>query len=343
MTKQTKQRHRAPRIVLFNHKGGVGKTTLTVNIAYALSTMGKRVLLVDSDPQCNMTSYLVEAELVDRWLDGSDRPDGKTIWTGLKPVVDMTGDVKSIAPSEVKGVHLLPGDIRLSEYEQDLGQMWGECFQRKVRGFRVTTALSQLVDIVAEKKDIDFVFYDVGPNIGPLNRAILLDCDWFIVPAACDHFSVRALKTLGHTVASWVQDWKTITQLAPDGVYLLPGMPRFLGFVLQRFRLWGGEITSGFQQYVADLDRHVASDIVVALRGIDKRLVPGSLSQFRLGNVKDFGDIVSKAQKQGVPIQSVNGGVPTQKTAAATAFRGLAEKIISRTTAAAAPASIRLR
>jgi cellulose biosynthesis protein BcsQ len=61
---KTTKRNRAKRIALFNHKGGVGKTTLTVNIAAALGSMGKRVLLVDADPQCNLTSYLVAEDVV---------------------------------------------------------------------------------------------------------------------------------------------------------------------------------------------------------------------------------------------------------------------------------------
>jgi len=48
------------KIALFNHKGGVGKTTLTVNIAAALAESGRRVLLIDTDPQCNLTSFYLE-------------------------------------------------------------------------------------------------------------------------------------------------------------------------------------------------------------------------------------------------------------------------------------------
>jgi cellulose biosynthesis protein BcsQ len=59
--------------VVFNHKGGVGKTTLTVNIASALADANKKVLLVDSDPQCNLSSYLVEASVLDDVLDHSDK------------------------------------------------------------------------------------------------------------------------------------------------------------------------------------------------------------------------------------------------------------------------------
>src|SRR6266480_5708800 len=200
-------RHRAKRIAIYNHKGGVGKTTLTVNIGAALALAGKRVLLVDSDPQCNLTSYLVEESVVDDLLDKSDSSDGRTVWSALKPVVETTGEVSQIKPVEVsiKGSFLLPGDIRLSDFEVDLVQMWTECFQRRIRAYRETTALSLLVNRVAAEYDIDYVFFDSGPNIGPLNRAILLDCDYFIVPVAADLFSLRALKTLGRTLVDWIQ------------------------------------------------------------------------------------------------------------------------------------------
>ena len=69
------------RITIYNHKGGVGKTTLTVNVAFALSSLGKSVLLVDSDPQCNLTSYLLSDDVVDDLLDHSNGQDGKTIWS----------------------------------------------------------------------------------------------------------------------------------------------------------------------------------------------------------------------------------------------------------------------
>ena len=65
---------------------------------------------------------------------------------------------------------LLPGDIRLSEFEEELAPMWNECFRRKPKGSRGTTALSRLVNQIAAQNKIDFVFYDAGPNIGPLNE-----------------------------------------------------------------------------------------------------------------------------------------------------------------------------
>ena len=142
--------------------------------------------------------------------------------------------------------------------------------------------MAELVRDCVARTRADFVFYDVGPNIGPLNRTILLDCDYFVVPAACDYFSTRALKTLGYSVANWIKDWEVISTLAPQGVELLSGRPIFLGYVLQRFRMYGGEISSTYRDYARQLERHVFSDVVSVLREVDPALAPGKMSQFKL-------------------------------------------------------------
>ena len=322
---------KAIRLALFNHKGGVGKTTLTVNLAFALARLGKKVLLVDSDPQCNLTSYLVESEVVDKWLDESEGKNGKTIWSALRPVVHMGKEVREIDPYErANRVFLIPGDIRLSEYELDLHQAWTDCLQRKIRGFAESTALADLVRHCVTKTKADYVFYDIGPNIGPLNRAILLDCDYFIVPAACDHFSSRALKTLGYSVANWVKDWDIISTLAPQGVELLHGRPVFLGYVLQRFRMYGGDISNIYREYARQLERQVFSDVIAVLREVDEKLAPGSLSHFKLGQIKDFSSIANLAQQQGVAMDAVDGGTPYLKEEARAAFHDFAQKVVAR-------------
>jgi cellulose biosynthesis protein BcsQ len=327
------KRHRAKRIALFNHKGGVGKTTLTVNIAAALASMGKRVLLVDADPQCNLTSYLVAEDVLDTWLDESDTSVGVTLWTALRPIVQATGDLYQIEPVEpgISKVLLLPGDIRLSDFEQELTQMWSDCFQRKLRGLRGTSALSQLINVISADHSIDYVFYDCGPNVGPLNHVILLDCNFFIVPAACDLFSIRALKTLGQTLATWVSDWRMIDRLAPDGIYLLRGDPRFLGYIPQHFRIYRGQVASGYSRYMSQIEKHIASDVVKVLRKIDPKLASTSLSQNKLGQIKDFGTLANESQIQGVPLMQANAGTPEQRRQAQLAFENIARKIIALT------------
>jgi cellulose biosynthesis protein BcsQ len=330
---KTLKRHRAKRIALFNHKGGVGKTTLTVNIAAALASMGKKVLLVDADPQCNLTSYLVAEDVLDHWLDESDSSDGVTLWTALRPIVEATGDLHQVEPVEpgIRRVLLLPGDIRLSDFEEELTQMWRDCFQRKLRGLRGTSAMSQLINYVCVDHSIDYVFYDCGPNVGPLNRVILLDCNFFIVPAACDLFSIRALKTLGQTLATWVSDWRMIYRLAPDGIYLLRGDPRFLGYIPQHFRIYRGQVASGYSKYMSQIEKHIASDVVRVLRKIDPKLASTSLSQNKLGQIKDFGTLANESQIEGVPLMHANVGNPEQKRQAQLAFEAIAAKIINLT------------
>ena len=97
------------RITIYNHKGGVGKTTLNVNIASALAEQGKSVLLVDSDPQCNLTSYLLSDDVVDDLLNHSGEAGGQTIWTAVKPIFNEVGDVQPVKPVDVEKLALADG------------------------------------------------------------------------------------------------------------------------------------------------------------------------------------------------------------------------------------------
>jgi cellulose biosynthesis protein BcsQ len=334
-SKDAIKREAAQRIVVFNHKGGVGKTTLTVNVAAAMAALGKRVLLVDADPQCNLSSYLLEENVLDDLLDHSDDPNGRTIWSAVQPVSEGIGEVRNVSPLElsIPNMFLLVGDIRLSEFEQELWILWNDCIARKVRGFRGTSSISVAVNHICASKKIDYVFYDCGPNIGVLNKVIVLDCDWFIVPAACDLFSLRALKTLGLSLHSWINDWSTYSSLAPDGLYVLPGRPRFLGYIPQRFKVYRGQVSSGYASYMARIERRVNSAIVNRLRKISHELASTSLSENKLGEVKDFATIANESQVQGVPMKDVHAGTQDQRSEAHRAFNAIAKRIIARTSA----------
>jgi cellulose biosynthesis protein BcsQ len=323
-------RARARRISIFNHKGGVGKTTLTYNIAAELARLGKRVLLVDSDPQCNLTAYLIDPDVLNDLLDRSDDDNGSTVWSAVKPIVDGSGPLRHIPPLELSDdLYLFPGDIRLSDFESDLNGFWGECFQRKRRGFIGMTALSSLVNSFCHKRSIDYVFYDTGPNIGPLNRAILLDCDFFIVPVAYDLFSVRALKTLGRSLHSWIIGWRTIAELAPESMYLLPAHPSFLGFIPQNFSIYRGDVASHQARYAGQIERGISSDIVSVLRDLGSDMI--CPRPYKLGAIKDFGQLVAASQRLGTTISDSDAGTPSQRLAAKSAFRSIAQRIVQRT------------
>ncbi len=325
------------RIALYNHKGGVGKTTITVNVGAALAKSGKTVLLVDSDPQCNLTSYFFNDETVNKLLDDSEKTRGRTIWSALRPVADLVGDVKFVPPYEtaVDKLYLLPGDIRLSEFELTLADSWTDCFKRRLGGLRATCAISSLVNKLSDGLNLDFVIYDTGPNIGPLNRALLLDCDYFIVPVACDLFSVRALSTLGQTMKSWVCDWQTITSLAPDGIDLMQGMPKYLGHIPQRFKVYGQAMAQDQRYYLGQVNKRLFSEVTNVLRAVNTSLAPQTVGP-PLGEVKEFGVLIQLAQQQGVPLSDVNGGNGYQKTQAVGAFNKIAKSILNKVDAKSA-------
>jgi cellulose biosynthesis protein BcsQ len=199
-------------IALFNHKGGVGKTTLTVNVADALADLGLKILLIDADPQCNLTSFYLEEGQLDKLLSASDADGGGTIWSAIKPVVDGKGPIKEIEPFIAdKGrdkLLLCAGDVLLADYEEELPTAWTGSFARKTRDYDVMCALSRAVRGLGKKHDVDIILYDVGPNVGALNRTIILDCDYFATPVAADLFSLRALATVGRSLGRWIRDWK---------------------------------------------------------------------------------------------------------------------------------------
>ena len=322
------------RITVFNHKGGVGKTTLTMNLAASLALLGRKVLLVDTDPQCNLTSYLIDDAAVDNLLDKADTEQGQTVWSAVRPVSEAIGGVGVIRPikTAVQDLLLLPGDIQLSQFETDLTDYWAQSLQRKPKGFRGTTAISELVSQVSKQIGADYVFYDSGPNIGPLNRSVLLDCDYFIVPVACDLFSLRALKTLGRTLSTWIQDWATISDLAPKGIPLLKGAPRFLGYIPGGFRVYGGDVVQEQSRYLSKIEKEIHSQIVAILRKVNPELVRGSLTQFKLGEVQNFGSLVAASQRTGLPIFSVDAGTQAQRDKARSVFSALARKVEARIT-----------
>lgn len=319
---------RPARVTLFSHKGGVGKTTLTANIAFSLAESGKSVLLIDSDPQCNLTSYLLSDDVVDDLLNNSNEPDGRTIWSAVRPVFDNVGVGRFVEPIMVGDVALLPGDIRLSEFEEFLGDAWADSFKRRLGALHATSSISDIVSRLSRERPLDFVFYDTGPNIGPLNRVLLLDSDFFIVPVACDLFSVRALGTLGQTIKKWVLDARTVASIAPDGAGFLRAAPAFLGCVPQRFKVYGREMTREASFYFRQIRSRMKNDISSVLRNVEPSLAPPRSANHVLGEIPDIASLVQRAQREGVPIWKCSGPNQRAKTATEESFARIAARLV---------------
>ena len=193
-------------IAVFNNKGGVGKTSLVYHLAWMYERLDVNVLVADLDPQANLTSmFLNDEELENLWAD--DRADG-TIYTSLQPLLEGTGDVTTPHVTEpVPGIGLVAGDVLLSGAEDELTSQWPACLDRRPRAFRVLSAISRALHGAAEKVAADLILMDVGPNLGALNRAVLVSADHVVVPLAADLYSIRGLHNLGPTLRQWRQEW----------------------------------------------------------------------------------------------------------------------------------------
>ncbi|KJS76290.1 MAG: hypothetical protein JL56_05750 [Desulfotomaculum sp. BICA1-6] len=236
------------KVSIFNHKGGVGKTTLTFNLAHTLVNCGKTVLVIDADAQFNLTTYaLDEQKLQDLYFNNR-----YTIKKALEGIVRGSGDIN--VDSTVKlmdGFYLLPGHIDISEHEAQLPTAWTECFTGYERGFRVHSAIHRLATHLGEQVQADIILYDLGPNVGPLNRALILSSDYFIIPVTPDHFSLMAIESVGKNVAKWYYEWDTAKKQLPSTVdfSIQNGTPKYAGYIVQQFNISRGRATLAFEYW----------------------------------------------------------------------------------------------
>ncbi len=221
-------------LALFNNKGGVGKTTLAYHLSVMMSRLDRRVLVVDLDPQANLTGhFLQEEELEPLWAPGA----GASVAAAVQPIVDGLGDIAAVPPREVdERLWLLPGDLALSRFEEQLAAAWPRSFTgTDPAAVRTTTAFSRIIGRAATDIEPDVAIIDVGPNLGALNRSALLAADAVIVPLGADLFSLQGLRNLGPVLNEWRTTWaNTVLPRVPSGIPAPHGRMEPLGYVVMQ-------------------------------------------------------------------------------------------------------------
>lgn len=186
-------------IAVFNNKGGVGKTTLLCNLAAHLALRHhKKVLVVDADPQCNATQSLFSEDEV----EGFYSRKSFTIHSVVRPLSRGRGFSRELTTysSPQFGLDVLVGDPDLGLTEDLLATDWVQGTAGDVRGLRTTLLFSHLLQRCQE---YDYVFFDMGPSLGSINRAVLLSCDYFITPMSLDIFSLKAIENIAKSLDTW--------------------------------------------------------------------------------------------------------------------------------------------
>jgi cellulose biosynthesis protein BcsQ len=304
-------------ICLFNHKGGVSKTTTAFNLGWMMATMGHKVLLADFDPQCNLTGMVLGYRGVDDLQQTySDNPPNN-VKDGLSPAFESKPrQITAATCVEVPGnasLFLLPGHIGLAEYETTLGiaqELSGSLLALR----NLPGSLRFLLEATAERYEADYVLVDMSPSLGPINQNLLTTSDHFIVPLHPDYFSSMALSSLSKSLPRWKQ-WAATAYDQPvlrDADYPFPKPESsFIGAIIQKYRPRNGRASTAFQSWIDHLVDGLRDELVPNLE--QAGMLDSAAFRAKVGidpwqpimSVADFNSLIAKSQEHQVPVYAL--------------------------------------
>lgn len=300
----------APLISLFNHKGGVSKTTTAFNLGWALADRGKRVLIVDADPQCNLTGTVLGFDGVGDFSKFYKENPGANISDCLTPVFQGSGaklKPATITKTPNKNLFLLAGNIDLSENETQISVALSTSAAIPALQ-NIPGSICALLRMTAEKNKLDAVIVDMSPSVGALNQCLLMGSDYFIVPTSPDYYCNQAISSLARVLPNWnrsVAQFRSTTLLYP----FPPEPPKFCGIISQRYRPRSGNPAQSFQRWIDVIKQTVLKELVPVLNTNNMSISvqefnasSPSDSPYNLINIADFNSLIAQSQKHNTPV-----------------------------------------
>jgi chromosome partitioning protein len=323
-----------PIIAFFNNKGGVGKTSLVYHLAWMYSELGKKVVAADIDPQANLTAaFLDEDRLEELWPDG-DHP--QTVFGCVQPLIKGIGDIATPHSESIEyNLFLLVGDLSLSSFEDQLSEVWPKCMDGDERAFRVISAFWRIMQKAASENQADIILMDLGPNLGAINRAVLISADYIVVPLSPDLFSLQGLRNLGPTLRRWREQWQGRLRKNPIKNFNLPrGQMQPVGYIVLQHSERLDRPVKAYGRWIARIPE-VYQNAVLGKEG--KLKIAVERDPHCLALLKHYRSLIPMAQEAHKPIfrlKPADGAIGSHIQAVQSAykdFHGLAIKIAEKT------------
>jgi chromosome partitioning protein len=300
----------APIISLFNHKGGVSKTTTAFNLGWAMADRGKKVLIADADPQCNLTGTVLGFQGVNDFSNFYKNNPGANMSDSLAPVFMGSGSQlkpAAISPTPNPNLFLLAGNIDLSENETQMSVALSTSAAIPALQ-NIPGSICALLRMTARQNNLDAVIVDMSPSVGALNQCILMGSDYFVVPTSPDYYCNQAVSSLARVLPRWnmgVQHFRN-----PALAYPFPAEPpKFCGTISQRYRPRSGNPAYSFQQWINVIKNTVLNELVPVLQSNQMSISVQQFnaaapmdSPFNLINIADFNSLIAQSQKHNVPV-----------------------------------------
>lgn len=252
-------------ISLFNNKGGVGKTTLAYHLSCALAEMGKRVLMIDLDPQCNLTLFGLredrlfeiwdsENEFIEDFENAVNRKSQEemrhyldmphTVHFLLKPTEDGQSEFSTTPPaiSLRPNLYLIPGRLTINQYESVISERWSDVYRGDALAVRTITKIRSIAEEYASRNGFDYVIIDTSPSLGVLNKTIISTVDGFLIPALPDMFSLYGIRNIGSSLRIWKREFDIIYSLLSEAKRgkFPEHFVRFLGYTIYNAKKYTG-------------------------------------------------------------------------------------------------------